>query len=86
MTGRASGHLKGTIAANITAAMTAKGLSAADLMRQTDFHERAVRRWQKGEVTPSLENMQRLAELLGRPVQWFYTDHADAESDLEPAA
>lgn len=83
MTGQANGHLKGTIAANITAAMLSAGYTAAALSRETGFHERAVRRWMKGGATPSLENMERLAKVFGRSVQWFYTDH---DADLEPAA
>lgn len=77
MTGQASGHLRGTIAANIVTAMDALELSAAELSRQTGFHERAIRRWQKGGASPSLDNIQRLSEALRQPVEWFYTDHGD---------
>lgn len=85
MTGHATGHLRTVIAANIVAAMAERELSAADLMRETEFHERAIRRWRRGEVSPSLTNMEVLAAKLGHPVEWFYTDHG-YESQANGAA
>lgn len=77
MSGRAIGHLKELVAANITLAIAESGMTLAEIARHLETHEKAVRRWRKGEVTPHQDNLHRLAVLLDRDVAWFYTDHDD---------
>lgn len=81
MSGHAIGQIQSIVAHNINTAMLSKGLTAASVARDLDTHEKTVRRWRTGEVTPSRSNMQRLAILLnGGDVGWFYTEHADGEA------
>jgi transcriptional regulator with XRE-family HTH domain len=67
--------IKGRVAANIRQAMADQDLTAAELARRLDDHERQIRRWRNGEVTPKLDSLARLAMELDRDPSWFYMDH-----------
>lgn len=72
-------HIKQILGENIKAARTAAGLTQLDLGRAVaDSDGTLVWRWEKGIVRPSDANMQALADILGKPVGWFYTDHIEA--------
>lgn len=76
MSGHATGQIQSTVARNIDAVMAERDLTAASVARDLNTHEKTVRRWRNGEVTPSRSNMQQLALLLKNgDVAWFYTDH-----------
>lgn len=57
--------------------MAAADITSAELARRLDDHERAVRRWRNGEVTPSTDNMTRLAMELNVDPGYFYTEHEE---------
>lgn len=67
--------IKGRVATNIRQAMADQDLTAAELARRLDDHERQIRRWRNGEVTPKLDSLARLAMELDRDPSWFYMDH-----------
>ena len=60
------------VAANLTAAMAEAGISAAEMARRIENHERAVRRWMAGDVRPGDDKLARMADVLGRDMTWFY--------------
>lgn len=60
------------VAANLTQAMAEAGIGAAEMARRIDNHERAVRRWMKGEVKPSDHTLARMATVLDRDLTWFF--------------
>lgn len=60
------------VAANLTAAMAQERISAAEMARRIENHERAVRRWMRGEVRPGDDKLARMADVLGRDLTWFY--------------
>lgn len=37
-----------------------------------------VSRWERGEHVPSIDNLVVLADVLGRDIAWFHTDHDEA--------
>jgi transcriptional regulator with XRE-family HTH domain len=45
----------------------AVALGTGDAMR--------ISRWERGEHRPKDDNLLHLAQVLGRDVAWFYTDH-----------
>lgn len=72
--------MKERIARNITLAMDELDLGPGELSQITGQHERAIRRWRKGDVTPGEDNLALLAVGLKREsIDWFYTDHGVAE-------
>lgn len=73
--------IKRRISANIALAIEQEGITVAEVARRIEGHERAVRRWRNGEGAPDVESLAKLAMVLGRDLNWFYTDH-----DEEPVA
>lgn len=72
--------MKRRVAANIAAALTDSGLTVAEVARRTGNHERAIRRWRDGDVSPSQKNLARLASVVGvQDVTWFYLPHEDEQ-------
>lgn len=70
-------QIKEIVAENIRAARAEKNLTQRELARAVnDVPPLAVYRWEAGLVLPNATNMAALAEALGRPIGWVYTDHA----------
>lgn len=66
--------MKSRIGRNIDAALAGK--TNADVARATGKSDREIRRWRKGEVTPSEENLAALASVAGiDDLSWFYLPH-----------
>ena len=49
----------------LNAAMTSRGLSQADLARALGVADAQVSRWRRGQVVPTVQSLQRMAEALG---------------------
>ncbi len=82
MPGQVKPTMKQRIAQNIALAMREQGIGPGELSQITGQHERAIRRWRNGEVTPGEDNLALLAVGLKREsVDWFYLEH-----DTEAAA
>jgi hypothetical protein len=78
--GQCKPTIKQRIAQNIALAMREQGVGPGGLSQITGQHERAIRRWRNGEVTPGEDNLVLLAVGLKREsVDWFYVDH-DAQA------
>lgn len=76
MSSQVPGHIKTILARNIREARDARGLTQRQLgALVNDMDGMTVSRWERGRVTPSLENMTALANALGVDVAWLYTDH-----------
>lgn len=93
MSGHATGQptgrektLKALIGHNINQAIKASGMTSAEVARRLNTHEKSVRRWRTGEVTPARRYITQLAVLLANgEVGWFYTKH-DKTNGKEAAA
>ncbi len=73
---KATTGLTATFAANLRMARKASGLTQHALaVRLGRGDAMSVSRWERGEHKPSDESLVALAEILGQPVGWFYTDH-----------
>jgi ribosome-binding protein aMBF1 (putative translation factor) len=69
--------IKRRVAVNIQRAMAEREITSAELARRLGDHERQVRRWRNGEVSPRPESFARLAMELDREPSWFYMDHEE---------
>ena len=66
--------MKTRIGNNIDAALGER--RNADIARATGKSEREIRRWRKGQVTPSEENLAALAAVANvSDLSWFYLPH-----------
>ena len=71
---QATSQLRATVAANLDAAIVAKGLTNRALADAVGSTEHQVWRWRRGRVKPSDTTLAALAEALGRDLPWFYID------------
>ena len=61
------------------------GLSQEALARRMDVSRQAVTKWESGQSAPSTENLFRLAELFGTPVDLLLpSEEADAPAAEAP--
>lgn len=66
------------VAANLRRAIVAEGMTQEELARQIGVSLRQVQKYCAGKADPSGARLIAMADVLGRPAGWFYTDH-DAE-------
>jgi transcriptional regulator with XRE-family HTH domain len=67
-----------TIGRSITVAREAASMSKGELARMMGVDRRAVTRWEAGQHRPTDTNLAAMAELFGRDVGWFFSDHGNA--------
>lgn len=77
MTSQAANQIVTVLGRNIRAARLASREyhTQRKLAIAMNVDNRAVSRWETGGITPSGENLAKLAQLLKRDPGWFYTDH-----------
>jgi len=61
-------NLREIIATNIINLRKAKNWTQVELARRINFSDKAVSRWEKGEVMPDIETIQRLSEVFDVPM------------------
>lgn len=60
------------------------GLSQSELARLADIGEQNIGRWERGHHRPELDSLARLADVLQKPVDYFYVDDlTDEERDAQ---
>jgi transcriptional regulator with XRE-family HTH domain len=77
MSSQATRQIKHIVGENIRAARDASGMTQhvlAAALGMASGHT-AVGRWERGLVLPSPATFSRIADVLGRDISWFYTDH-----------
>lgn len=68
--------LAAIVGENIRSARAALDLTQREVaLRLGTGDVMAVSRWERGEHKPNDANLVALADVLGRSVAWFYTDH-----------
>jgi transcriptional regulator with XRE-family HTH domain len=75
MTSQAAGSIATRIGANIRVARDASDLTQRQLAEAIDVDAMLVSKWERGRHRPSDQNLQLVAEVTGRELAWFYTDH-----------
>jgi transcriptional regulator with XRE-family HTH domain len=77
MSSQATRQIRHIVGENIRFARDAKGLTQHELAVAIGVGSggHATSRWERGAVLPSMSSLERLAEILGRDIHWFYIDH-----------
>lgn len=78
MTSQISGDAAHRLAQNVRAARTECGLSQRALAEQIDTDSGLVSKWERGQHSPSAQNLAAIAHVTGRDLSWFYVDHAQS--------
>lgn len=60
--------VKAIVSGNLVRLRKANGLTQADLAKQINYSDKAISRWEKGEVIPDLETVYALSEIYRVPV------------------
>lgn len=61
--------IKYIVAENLIALRKSKNLTQIDLAEQLSYSDNMVSRWERAEVTPSLETLQKISELYKIPLE-----------------
>ena len=76
-------NLREIIAGNIIALRKQQGLTQLDLAKQVNYSDKAVSRWEKGEVVPDVETLQKISEVLSVPLEYLLQEHNSENADVE---
>ncbi len=74
------GTLKDIVCKNLISLRKEHNLTQVDLSKKINYSDKAISRWEKGEVTPSLEILESLAEIYKVAPSYFFEEHLDEES------
>ena len=53
------------------------GLTQIELSQKINYSDKAISRWEKGEVIPSIEVLEKLAEIYQVNIVYFFEEHLD---------
>ena len=73
--------IKETVSDNLVAFRKARKLTQLELAEQIGYSDKAVSRWEHGEVTPDIETLDRLAKLYGINVSAFFEESPNLEKE-----
>lgn len=76
MTSQASSGIGPTVARNIRDGRLAAALTQRQVAEKIGVDAMLVSKWERGRHRPNDENLAALAQMLGREIVWFYTDHS----------
>lgn len=76
--GEAKERIRKTVAANIKIARTKKGLTQHELAKKIGgtVTGQQVSRWERNEMSPAYQNLEKLADVLGYTDAWFFTERS----------
>lgn len=50
-------------------------LTQIELSRKISYSDKAISRWEKGEVVPNIEILEELSRIYDVPISYFFTEH-----------
>jgi transcriptional regulator with XRE-family HTH domain len=80
MPSQAASSFATTVGQNVKLARDLRGLTQRQLANAIDADANLVSKWERSWHRPSEENLVALAEALGQPIAWFYTDHSSEKA------
>ena len=76
-------NLRDIIPQNIIRLRKLQGLTQLDLAKQINYSDKAVSRWEKGEVLPDIETLQNLSHVFNVPLSYLLEEHEDVVSESQ---
>jgi transcriptional regulator with XRE-family HTH domain len=76
MSRHANQHVRTTLAENICRLRKANGFTQVKLAREIDMDPITVSRWERGQTTPPLTTLLKLAQTFDTDVSQFYVKDA----------
>ena len=72
-------NLRETIAKNISTLRKKQGMTQVDLSKKINYSDKAVSRWEKGEVLPDIETLEMLSCIFNVPLSYMLEEHYEKE-------
>ena len=67
--------IKELVPQNLVALRKQKNLTQIELAEKINYSDKAISRWEKGEVMPNYEILEQLAEIYQVPFTYFFEEH-----------
>ncbi len=67
--------IKETVAKNIIALRKKHNMTQNELAEKLNYSDNAVSRWERGEVTPSIETLQQISETFSVPLESLFKEN-----------
>ena len=71
--------LREIIPQNITALRKKMGLTQIGLAKKVNYSDKAVSRWEKGEVLPDVETLELLSNVFNVPLTYLFEEHFETK-------
>lgn len=72
-------NLREIIPNNIIKLRKAQGLTQIDLAKRVNYSDKAVSRWEKGEVLPDIETLQSISQVFNVELSYLFEEHEEVE-------
>ena len=63
---------KNTVARRIKVARAERDISQAHLAEMLEVSSQNVTKWESGEINLGVDTLERIANALGKPIEWFF--------------
>lgn len=70
-------NIKETVRQNLIRLRKSKKLTQIELSQKIGYSDKAISRWETGEVTPDVETLSALADIYGVPVSVFFLENSE---------
>lgn len=76
-------NVKEIISNNLTKLRKEHNLTQLELAEKINYSDKAVSRWEKGEVTPDIETLNKISEIYNIPLEEIISEHSPEEKIAE---
>lgn len=77
-------NIREVVSNNILKLRKANNLTQIELAKKVNFSDKAVSRWEKGEVLPDLETLEKLSEVFNVPLSQIIEPQSKIEQNKTP--
>lgn len=75
-------NIRDIVSENIITLRKQKQLTQIDLAKKINYSDKAVSRWENGEVIPDVETLQKISQVFGVPVSYMLEKHEVEEKGI----
>lgn len=72
-------NIREIVASNILNLRKHNHLTQLELAEKIKYSDKAISRWEKGEVLPDIETLSNLAEIFGVSISYMFEEHIEVE-------
>lgn len=76
-------NIREIISHNITTLRKHNNMTQIDLSKKVNYSDKAISRWEKGEVLPDIETLQQLSNIFGVSLTYMFEQHDDLPQNSE---